>query len=325
MEAHGRAVPDLSIVTVNYNTGALLLRCLRAVFENTRTVQFEYFVVDNASRPDGSLEQVHRQFPNVRLLKNDRNLGFAAGCNVALEQARGRYILLLNPDTVVEPYALDGMVEFLDTRPDVAVLGSPLVSAGGGDQGVAGRGFPTPLAALFGRTTLLTRLFPRNRFSARFSSQRDPDRRAPYDVDWVSGACMMVRAEAIEQVGTLDPDYFFMWEDADWCFRMQRAGWKVYCFHEANVVHCEGSSRNRDWRTLWRATIAFHQGAYRYYRKHINARSYDPTHLVVMAGLAARGALVLSTRSLRRLGRRPPGNAQPRAYAGHTGRPPFAD
>src|SRR5512139_430800 len=189
MQAHAGAVPDLSIVTVNYNTGALLLRCLRAVFETTRQAEFEYFVVDNASRPDGSLDQVRHEFPHVRLLENDRNLGFAAGCNVALSQVRGRYVLLLNPDTVVKPLALDAMVAFLETRPDIAVLGSPLVSADGRDQGVAGRGFPTPLAALFGRTTILTRLFPGNRLSARFASKRDPNRRAPYETDWVSGAC----------------------------------------------------------------------------------------------------------------------------------------
>ena len=301
MEAHGGAVPDLSIVTVNYNTGALLLRCLCAVFEHTREAEFEYFVVDNASRPDGSLDQVRHEFPHVRLLENDRNLGFAAGCNVALSQVRGRYVLLLNPDTVVKPLALDAMVAFLETRPDIAVLGSPLVSADGRDQGVAGRGFPTPLAALFGRTTILTRLFPGNRLSARFASKRDPNRHAPYETDWVSGACMMVRRTAMEQVGLLDPGYFFMWEDADWCFRMKQAGWKVYCLHEANVVHGEGGSRSGDWHALWLATVAFHRGVYRYYRKHINTRAFDPTHLLVICGLLARTVLVLTTRSIKRL------------------------
>ncbi len=295
---------DLSIVTVNYNSGEFLLGCLRAVFENTRDVQFEYLVVDNASRSDGSLDQIRSEYPQVQVIENETNVGFAAGCNVALTRARGRYVLLLNPDTTVRPLALDRMVRFMDTRPDIAVLGSPLVYADGSDQGVAGRGFPTPLAFLFGRTTLLTRLFPRNRFSARFSSKRDPTRHEPYEVDWVSGACMLVRTEAIEQVGVLDPGYFFMWEDADWCFRMKHAGWKVYCFDEANVVHCEGGSRNQGWRAVWVATVAFHKGAYRYYRKHINARAFDPTHLLVIGGLAGRGLVVLAIRALGRIGSR---------------------
>jgi len=294
-------MPDLSIITVNFNTGEFLLGCLRAVCENTRAVRFEYFVVDNASRRDGTLDRVRLEFPNIRVLENDRNLGFAAGCNVAVERASGRYILLLNPDTAVRPYALDRMVQFLDTHPEIGVLGSPLVHADGRDQGVAGRGFPAPLIFLFGRTTLLTRLFPGNRWSARFAAPRDPDRHEPYAVDWVSGACMMVRREAVEQVGKLDPGYFFMWEDADWCYRMQQAGWKVYCYHEANVVHCEGGSRTRDWSALWLSTVGFHAGAYRYYRRHINPRRYDPIHLLVMGGLAARGLLVLTSRAIRRI------------------------
>jgi GT2 family glycosyltransferase len=210
----------------------------------------------------------------------------------------------LDPDTAVRPAALDRMVRFMDTRPDIAVLGSPLIDAAGRDQGVAGRGFPTALAVLFGRTTLLTRLFPHNRFSARFSSKRDPHRLEPYAVDWVSGACMMVRRDAIERVGMLDPGFFFMWEDADWCFRMNQAGWKVYCFHDAEVVHHEGGSRNRGWHALWLATVGFHTGVYRYYRKHINPRAFAPAHLLVMGGLVARALLVLATRSVRRIANR---------------------
>jgi len=310
MAARNTTIPDLSIITINYNTGAFLLGCLRAVWENTRAVQFEYLVVDNASRPDGTLARVRREFPDVHVFENETNLGFAAGCNVAVAHATGRYLLLLNPDTAVRPYALDRMVRFLDSRPDIAVLGSPLSHGDGRDQGVAGRGFPTPLAVLFGRTTLLTRLFPRNRWSARFAAKRDPTRQEPYAVDWVSGACMMVRREAVEQVGTLDPGFFFMWEDADWCLRMKQAGWKVYCYHEANVVHCEGGSRQRQWYALWLSTVGFHTGVYRYYRKHINPHAFDPTHLLVMGGLAARGLFVLGVRAIRRILDHSPAHSQ---------------
>jgi len=296
---------DLSIITINYNSGEMLLDCLRSVFANTHTARFEYLVVDNASRPDGILERMTAEFPDARLLRNETNVGFAAGCNVAIAHATGRYVLLLNPDTVVRPGALDRMVEFLDSRSDVAVLGSPLVGPDGRDQGVAGRSFPTPLAALFGRTTILTRLFPRNRVSARFSSRRGPTQKEPFEVDWVSGACMMVRRAAMDDAGGLDPGYFFMWEDADWCFRFKRAGWRVYCYHEANVMHREGSSRNRAWRSLRISTVGFHRGAYRYYRKNINARSFDPTHLIVAAGLAARTMIVLLARSFQHLRRVP--------------------
>ena len=129
--------------------------------------------------------------------------------------------------------------------------------------------------------------------------------RAPFEVDWVSGACMMVRRAAIDDAGVLDPGYFFMWEDADWCYRLKRAGWRVYCYHEAHVMHREGSSRNRGWRALRLSTVGFHRGAYRYYRKNINGRSFDPTHLVVAAGLAARTTIVLLARSFQHLRRVP--------------------
>jgi N-acetylglucosaminyl-diphospho-decaprenol L-rhamnosyltransferase len=297
--AGGGGRPDLSIITVNYNSGDLLLECLRAVFEHTREVRVEYFVVDNASRPDGSLERIERQFPQVRMVRNATNVGFAAGCNVAIPLATGRFVLLLNPDTAVQCGVLDRMVAFLDANPGVAVLGSPLVGPDGQDQGVAGRGFPTPLAALFGRTTILTRLFPGNRWSAKFSSTHNPGRCEPYEVDWVSGACMMVRREAIEQVGALDPAFFFMWEDADWCLRMNRAGWRVCCSHEAGVVHREGSTRSRGVRALWLATAGFHRGAYRYYRKHIDPRRFGAVQLVVVAGLTARTLVVFVSRSLK--------------------------
>jgi len=304
-------VPDLTIITVNYNTGAHLLRCLEAVYSNTRDLTLEYIVVDNASRPDTTFDILRSQFPQVDVLMNKRNVGFAAGCNLALKRACGRYVVLLNPDTVVGPMALDGMFAFLESRSDIGVLGSPLLSGDGVDQRVAGRGFPTPLAALFGRTTILTRLFPRNRFSARFSASRDPDRNEPYQVDWVSGACMMVRREAVAQVGMLDPGYFLMWEDADWCFRMKRAGWKVYCVHEAAVAHTEGASRNEGWHSLFLATVAFHKGAYRYYRRHINSRACDPTHLLVIGGLAARTVGILTARSVNRLAHRASGTLRP--------------
>ena len=301
-ERHANASPDLSIVTVNYDTGELLLRCLRSVHASTREVRFECIVVDNASRERRSLERVREGFPQVRLLENAENLGFAAGCNVGLDVARGRYLLLLNPDATVGTHVLDRMVAFLDSRPQAAVLGSPLVYPDGRDQGVAGRGFPTPLAFLFGRTTLLTRWFPHNRISARFSAKRDASRTEPYEVDWVSGACMMVRKRAIDEVGALDPGFFFMWEDADWCFRMKAVGWKVYCSHEAGVVHVEAGSRDRGYRILWLTTVAFHRGAYRYYRKHISPRGGDPSHLLVICALAVRALLLLLARSIKRLG-----------------------
>src|SRR5262245_65427677 len=124
------SAPDLTVITVNYNSGTHLLGCVEAVFANTREPTLEYFVVDNASRPDGTLETLRTRFPQVRVVMSDRNVGFAAGCNMALKHARGHYILLLNPDTAVGPSAVDRMMAFRDWRPDAGVLGRPRRVAG---------------------------------------------------------------------------------------------------------------------------------------------------------------------------------------------------
>jgi GT2 family glycosyltransferase len=292
--------PDASIVTVHYNSEAYLFDCLRSVAAATRST-FEQILVDNASEDREVLNRVRQEFPRVAIVENPRNLGFAAGCNAGIERASGRYVLFLNPDARLVPGALDEMVSCLDARPDVAVLGAPLVYADGSDQRTAGRAFPSPLLFLFGRTTLLTRLFPNNRISSRFAPARDPDRDAPYPADWVSGACMLVRRAAIDEVGPPDPAFFFAWEDADWCFRMRAAGWGVHCHHEPLAVHVEGGSSERGWRSLWLTTVEFHRGAYRYYRKHMNARRWDPTHIVVATGLAVRSLLLLGGRSLAKI------------------------
>jgi GT2 family glycosyltransferase len=283
------AALDLSVLSVSYNAEDLLRKCLKAVFANTREVGFEVIVVDNDSRYADIVGMVKREFPQVTTISNDHNGGFSQGNNLGLRKARGRYVVLLNPDTEVQPFALDKMVRFMDRRPDVGVLGSPLVYPGGRDQGVSGRAFPSPLSFFFGRSTLLTRLFPSNRFSRKLKIQNASERQEPLEVDWVSGACMMVRLRAVEQVGLLDEGFFMYWEDADWCFRMKQAGWKVLCYHEANVVHQSGGSSKARPRLI----VAFHKSAYRYYRKHIVPTRFHPMHLVAAAGLAGRSCLLV--------------------------------
>ena len=161
------------------------------------------------------------------------------------------------------------------------------------DQGTA-RSFPTAAASIFGRRSFLTRLFPNNRWSRRYLSGREHPDTAPFEVDWVSGAAMMVRRDAIDRVGELDEKFFMHWEDADWCHRMKDAGYGVFCVPASRIVHHEGGSR-RGWPP--RQLRAFHEGAFRYYAKH-HAPWWSPLRYVAAAGLAARAAALIARHHL---------------------------
>jgi len=285
----------LSIIIVNYNTEDLLRRCLSAVNGRNHQFPIETLVVDNGSR-DGSVSMVRRDFPEVGLIENKENVGFAKANNMGLEVARGDYILLLNSDTKVLGDALPKLVTFLNSHPDVAVVSGRLVYPDFSDQGVA-RTFPTPLNALFGRRSILTKLFPNNKYSKRYMVSRQNQSGEPFEVDWVSGACLMVRKRVVEDVGQLDEKFFMYWEDADLCYRIKQKNWKIYCVPEAVVIHYEGKSglgKNGS-----RLIIEFNKSAYRYYRKHHIRNFFGLKNLVAVSGLTARTLMLLMANACR--------------------------
>lgn len=279
----------LSVIIVNYNTENLLHQCLSSVYGRNHQFPIETLVVDNGSL-DGSVPMVRRDFPDVRLIENEENVGFARANNIGLEVARGDYVLLLNSDTKVLGDALPKLVTFLDTHSDVAVVSGRLVYPDFSDQGVA-RTFPTPLNAIFGRRSLLTRLFPNNKYSKRYMISRRNQSKEPFEVDWVSGACLMVRKKVIEDVGLLDERFFMYWEDADLCFRIKQKDWKIYCIPEAIVIHFEGKSSQKQKNS--RMIIEFNKNVYRYYRKHYIKNLFGPKNLTVVLGLTARTLILL--------------------------------
>ena len=286
-------MPDLSVVVVSYNTRALLDRCLRSVAESGGGLAIETIVVDNGST-DGSLELVRERHAGVQLVASETNLGFSSANNVGMREASGRYILLLNSDAEiaadVDALALRKLADFLDSRLEAGIVGPQLLHSDRSLQGVA-KAFPTPLAALFGRKTLATRLWPNNRFSRRYLLERHNDGTEPFEVDSVSGACLMARRAAVQEVGALDEGYFMYWEDVDWCRRFKRAGWKVYCLPEARVVHHEGQSSQRQSDRL---IVEFHRSAYRYYCKHHATTILHPMRLLAFVGLVLRAGLLLA-------------------------------
>lgn len=280
---------DLSILIVNFNTRDLLSACLRSVAATVRRHTWEVIVADNASA-DGSVAMLRRDWPEVKVIETGANLGFARANNKALAVAQGRYLLLLNSDTEVLPDALDELVGFMDAHPAAGVAAPHLLNSDLTDQGTA-RAFPSPLAVLFGRKSLLTRLFPDNPWSQRYLVGRQHRGNEPFRVDWVSGACLMVRREAVERAGPLDEQFFMYWEDADWCRRIGNAGYAVYCVPSARVVHHEGQSSKGRSAFL---VVVFHRSVYHYFTKHHAPQRLHPLRLLAAAGLTGRALSIIA-------------------------------
>jgi GT2 family glycosyltransferase len=289
-----RAV-DCSVVIVNYRTDEVLAECLASLAKTTAGVEVEVIVVDNGATLAGS--GFRERSPRVRLVENPGNVGFARAANQGMRLARGRHVLCLNPDTVVHEGALAAMTGYLDAHPRVGAVGARLLETDGSLQ-YSCRRFPGYTTIFFGRYAMLTRLFPANAGSRDYL-YLDWDHRTTREVDWVSGACLMVRREVLDHVGGFDEGYFLFVEDMDWCRRIRDAGWDVVYLPDAVVTHHIGSSRGAvpAW-VVW----ARHRGMLRYVRKHFGAPW--PVRAAVAGALAARaaGLIVANTARRRRVG-----------------------
>lgn len=232
---------DVSVIIVSYNTRDLLHKCLASVTAGLGELCSEILVVDNASS-DGSVDMVERDFPSVQLIRSDSNRGFAVANNIAMEQASGRYMILLNSDTEVTEEAVPKLVHFMDEHPAVGYCGPQLVNRDGSHQASARR-FPTVLSAAYSILGL-TRRYPDSRHS--LDLHVTCGKRSEFKTDWVSGACLAARAEAACQVGRLDEGFFLYFEETDWCQRMAKAGWEGWFVGTAEVVHLGGQSVAED-------------------------------------------------------------------------------
>ncbi len=244
----------LSVVFLSYNTRDLTEQALRTVLDAAEGMAVEVFVADNAS-VDGSVEMVEEKFPQVKLIRNEGNVGFAAGNNVALRRVVGEYVLIINTDTIVRRDTLSAMVEFLDAHPEAGACGCKILDPDGTLQMDSRRGFPTPVAA-FCKMSGLSRLFPDHPVISHYHmTYLDPERTE--EVEVISGSCMMVRKTAMDQVGLLDEDYFMYGEDIDWCYRIHQAGWKIYYVPTTEIIHFRGESgRGVPLRILYRKSQA---------------------------------------------------------------------
>ena len=246
----------MSIIIVSWNTKEFLIPCVRSVFEKGQEMDWEVIVVDNGSR-DGSREEVKKVFPFTHLIENQKNLGFAKAVNQGLQKASGRYVLLLNPDTQVKGEAIEGLISFMEAHPRVGISGAQLLNSDGSKQNSIAN-FPSLATELLNKS-LLRWLFPKT------FPGKERDYPEPIEVDSVIGACMMVRRDALNQVGLLDEDYFLFLEETDWCYRMKRAGWKVYHVPQAQVYHFQGKSAEAVKKE---ARIEFYRSRYHFFKKN---------------------------------------------------------
>jgi GT2 family glycosyltransferase len=270
--ARETTMPDVSIVIVNYNVREFLQQALRSIERATDGLNVEVFVVDNDS-VDGSVEMVRSQFPDVRVIANKRNVGFSKANNQAIRMAHGRYIFVLNPDTIIQEDTLTTLVRFMDEHPEAGAVGCKILNPDGSFALESRRSFPTPEVAFY-RFTGLSRLFPRSRRFGRYNLTYLPQNEVA-EVDALSGSCMMVRRAALyfsydetaallaqgkdpnviverrrgkvkgHGAGLFDEDFFMYGEDLDWCFRFQKSGWKNYYTPETQIIHYKGESTKK--------------------------------------------------------------------------------
>jgi GT2 family glycosyltransferase len=256
---------NLSVIIVNWNVRDLLRNCLQSLVDSDPAgLTTEIIVVDSAST-DNSPQMVRQEFPQVRLVTSDQNLGYARGNNLGIQAALGRYLLMLNPDTVVEPAALSQLVDLMDARPLVGAVGPQLCWPDGTVQS-SRRRFPT-LGSLFWESTLLGQWFPNNRFIRRYHKLDEPVDHLQ-QVDWIVGAAILIRRETWQQVGPLDETFFMYFEETDWCYRCVEAGWEIYYLPAAKVTHYEGKSSEQ---VTAQRTIRFQRSKLRYTQKYFGS------------------------------------------------------
>ena len=245
--------PDMSIVLVCWNNKDYLEPCLNSLYDGQLRSSFDVVVVDNGST-DGSQEMLCDRFPDVQIVQNDHNVGLGKASNQGIEVTKGRYVLLLNNDTLIDGSSLDAMVDFLDEHPNTGAVGGRLLNSDGSFQaGYAD--FSTLSEELLIATRLGELLRP------GYPSHADDDQIR--EVGWMSSACLLVRRSALDKVGLLDEEYFIYGDEADIQYRLQKAGWKVYYLPHVNTIHFGGRSMNR-----WGRRKMVNRGKMLFYQKN---------------------------------------------------------
>jgi GT2 family glycosyltransferase len=253
--------PLVSAIIVSYNVRTLLLDAVRSLFEHTGA-PVEAIVVDNGSQ-DGSADAVSEEFSQAKVIRLAENVGFSKANNIGFHHAAGKFILLLNPDVLLDAECVGRMADLLLIHPEVGAVGPRLRRPDGGLDLAARRSFPTPRVALY-RLSGLSRLFPHSKRFNQYNLGAERDD-VPHEIDAGTAACLLVRRAAIDQVGFFDPDFFMYGEDLDLCFRIKQGGWKIHYLPSAGALHLKGQSTRQVTGPM---LFAFHSAMWTFHHKH---------------------------------------------------------
>lgn len=280
----------LGIVIVNYNVEYFLEQCLQSVYTALQDIDGEVWVVDNNS-VDGSLAMIERKFPQVRLISNKENTGFARANNQAIRQMDAEYVLLLNPDTLVEPDTFKKCLDFMDNTPDAGGLGVKMLDGNGNFLPESKRGLPTPAVAFY-KIFGLSKLFPRSkRFGAYHLSYLDEDE--IHSVDVLAGAFMLMRKNTLDKVGLLDEDYFMYGEDIDLSYRITRGGYENYYFPNTRIIHYKGESTKKSSVNY---VYVFYHAMQIFARKHFSVKNARLFNWCINLAIWFRASLAVLSR-----------------------------
>ena len=293
--------PDISVCMVALNVRDFIRDCLHSLRQSSSGLSIEVIIVDNHST-DGTLEILKSEFLSgdsplpVRLVENSQNEGFVRPTNQGMRLAAGRYLLWLNPDTIIHPGALDQLVDFMESHPDVGICGPKVLNRDGSMQKPCRRGVSRPWAT-FSYFSGLSRLFPKSKlFGGYLLNYMDED--ATHEVDGVSGSCMFIRRAVVDQIGYVDEQFFAYQDDADYCFQAQKAGWKIYYVPTARITHFggQGGSRAQPYRSIYE----WHRSYYLYYRKNLSADYFFLFNWLYYSIMLFKLILALLTNALRK-------------------------
>jgi hypothetical protein len=270
---------DLSIIIVNYNVKEFLQNLIHSIEKASSTFTKEIVIIDNAS-DDGSVDFIKEKFPYVKLTANQKNLGFGKANNIGLKEVHGKYILLINPDTIIAEDTFGKMIQFFENNPDAGLAGCKILNPDGTLQPACRRSFPGPWTS-FTKVSGLSTLFPNNKIFARYNLTY-LDENQTYEVDAISGSFMMMRREVYDRVGGFDEQFFMYGEDLDFCYRVQKAGFKVFYVHSTQIIHYKGESTKR---SSLDETKVFYSAMHLFVKKHLSSS--------LLVSLILRSAIVV--------------------------------
>jgi GT2 family glycosyltransferase len=277
---------QISIIIVSYNVRPFLINLLESVKRALSGLSHEIIIIDNAST-DGSVQMLKARYPEIRLIANKQNSGFAAANNQGLAAAIGNYLVLINPDTLVQEDTFTTLLKFMDAHPSAGAATCKILNPDGSFSIDSRHSIPSPMTA-FWKQIGFSRLFPHSHRFARYNLTF-LDENEEHRVDALSGSFMFIRAAAAKEVGPLDEDYFMYCEDVDYCYRMGRAGWEIYYLPETPIIHYKGeSTRKNDYRYV----LNFNRSLYLFYSKHFQKKYFFLFKGFILAGVLIRAVLI---------------------------------